>query len=82
MGKVSIIIPIYNACETIDKCLDSVIKQSYKDIEMIIINDGSKDNSINEKIDSCIENKEKIMKLYNEWKKIMINNLNKILKYF
>ena len=49
---------------------------------MIIINVGSKENSVNEKIDSCIENKEKIMKLYNEWKKIMINNLNKILKYF
>ena len=47
MGKVTIIIPIYNAYETIDKCLDSVIKQTYKDIEVIIINDGSKDNSIN-----------------------------------
>ena len=47
MVKVTIIIPIYNAYETIDKCLDSVIKQTYKDIEVIIINDGSKDNSIN-----------------------------------
>lgn len=36
---------------------------------MIIINVGSKENSVNEKIDSCIENKEKIMKLYKEWKK-------------
>ena len=50
MGKVTIIIPIYNAYETIDKCLDSVIKQTYKDIEVIIINDGSKDNSINKYI--------------------------------
>ena len=49
---------------------------------MIIVNDGSKDNSITEKIDSCIENKEKIMKLYNEWKKIIINNLKEILKDF
>ena len=49
---------------------------------MIIINVGSKENSVNEKIDSCIENKEKIMKLYNEWKKIMINNLKKMLKDF
>ena len=64
------------------RCLDSVIKQTYKDIEVIIINVGSKENSVNEKIDSCIENKEKIMKLYNEWKKIMINNLKKMLKDF
>ena len=45
MGKVTIIIPIYNAYETVDKYLDSVIKQTYKDILAIIINDGSKDNS-------------------------------------
>ena len=50
MGKVTIIIPIYNAYETIDKCLDIVIKQTYKDIDVIIINDGSKDNSINKYI--------------------------------
>lgn len=47
MCKVSIIIPIYNAYETIDKCLNSVIAQTYKNIEVIIINDGSKDKSIN-----------------------------------
>ena len=50
MGKVTIIIPIYNAYEMIVKCLDSIIKQTYKDIEVIIINDGSKDNSINKYI--------------------------------
>ena len=47
MSKVTIIIPIYNAYEMTERCLDSVIKQTYKDIEVIIINDGSKYNSIN-----------------------------------
>ena len=46
MEKVSVIIPVYNAQETITKCLESVINQSYKDIEILVIDDGSKDNSV------------------------------------
>lgn len=46
MEKVSIIIPVYNAFNTIDKCIDSVIKQTYQNMEVLLINDGSKDNSI------------------------------------
>ena len=47
MKKVSIIIPVYNCEKYISRCLDSVINQTYKNIEIIAINDGSKDNSIN-----------------------------------
>lgn len=47
MKKVSIIIPVYNSEKYISKCLDSVINQTYKNIEILVINDGSKDNSIN-----------------------------------
>lgn len=46
MAKVSIIIPIYNSEDTLEKCLDSVVSQSYEDIEIICVNDGSKDNSL------------------------------------
>ena len=46
MNKVSIIIPVYNSEKYISKCLDSVLNQTYKDIEVLVINDGSKDNSI------------------------------------
>lgn len=45
MSKISIIIPVYNVEKYLSKCLDSVINQTYKDIEIICINDGSTDNS-------------------------------------
>ena len=45
MAKVSIIVPIYNVEKYLRKCLDSLVNQSYKDIEILCINDGSKDNS-------------------------------------
>lgn len=42
---ISIIIPIYNAKDYLQKCLNSVIGQTYKDLEIILINDGSTDES-------------------------------------
>ena len=44
--KVSIIIPVYNTEKYIRQCLGSVIKQSLKEIEIIVINDGSTDSSL------------------------------------
>ena len=43
---VTVVIPIYNVEKYLEQCLDSVINQTYKDIEIICINDGSTDNSI------------------------------------
>ncbi|NCC55042.1 MAG: glycosyltransferase family 2 protein [Erysipelotrichia bacterium] len=45
MPKVSVIIPAFNAQNDIRRCLDSVFKQTYLDYEVIVINDGSKDNT-------------------------------------
>ncbi len=42
---ISIIIPVYNTEDYLDKCLKSIINQTYKNIEIIIIDDGSNDNS-------------------------------------
>lgn len=44
--KVSIIIPVYNVDRYVGRCLDSVVNQTYKNIEIIIVNDGSTDHSI------------------------------------
>ena len=43
--KITVIVPVYNVEDYLDKCLDSVIKQTYKNIEIIVVNDGSTDNS-------------------------------------
>ena len=46
MIKVSIIVPVYNMEKYLRECLDSLVNQTLKDIEIICINDGSKDNSL------------------------------------
>lgn len=46
MPKVSILIPVYNAQRYIEKCLRSILRQTYADLEIICISDGSKDESV------------------------------------
>ena len=46
MSKVSIIVPFYNVEGYMEKCLDSLVNQTLDDIEIILVNDGSKDTSI------------------------------------
>lgn len=46
MAKISIIIPVYNAEEFLTESIDSILHQTFTDIELICVNDGSKDNSL------------------------------------
>ena len=61
--KISVVIPVYNAEKFIEKCIESVIDQTLKEIEIIVINDGSKDNSL------------KVIKNYEKNKKVKILNI-------
>ncbi len=45
MPKVSIIIPVYNAEKYIGRCIESIINQEFRDFELLLVNDGSKDSS-------------------------------------
>lgn len=45
MMKISVIVPIYNAEKYLEKCIESIITQTYKNVELILVNDGSTDNS-------------------------------------
>lgn len=44
-NKISVIVPVYNVEKYVSKCLASIIGQSYKNLEIIVVNDGSTDNS-------------------------------------
>lgn len=62
MNMISIIMPVYNAGKYLTEALDSVLAQTYKDFELLLINDGGTDNS------------EEIIKTYNDPRIIFINN--------
>ena len=62
--KVSIIIPAYNVAQYIEKCLLSIINQTLEEIEIIVVNDGSTDNTL--KIITRISDKDSRIKIINK----------------
>ena len=78
--KASIIIPIYNAQDTLKKCLDSILNQTYKDLELILINDGSTDNS-QKIIDSYKKKYPKVIKSYSQTNSGIAITRNKGINY-
>ena len=63
--KISVIIPVYNVEKYLARCIESILKNTYKNIEIILVNDGSKDTSQNiinnykKKYGDIIKSKEK-----------------------
>jgi len=45
MSRISVIVPVYNVAKDLPRCLDSILRQSHEDIEIITVNDGSTDGS-------------------------------------
>lgn len=64
MDKISIIVPVYNEEKRIKKCIDSLINQTYSNIEILIINDGSTDNTL-KVLDEYKDEKVKIITIEN-----------------
>ena len=65
MPKVSVIIPVYNVERYVEKSIQSVLNQSMKDIEIILVNDGSTDKSA-EICDRYGEKEERIIVIHKE----------------
>ncbi len=78
MVKVSITVPVYNVEKYLEKCLDSLIGQTLKDIEIICINDGSTDNSLS--ILEKYAKKDSRIKIINQENQGIANTRNKSIK--
>lgn len=63
MTKVSVIVPVYNSEKYLKRCLDSLLNQTLKELEIIVVNDGSTDNSL-----AIIQNYSKYIKIINHQK--------------
>lgn len=63
MPKVSIIVPVYNVEKYLEKCLNSLVNQTLKDIEIIVVNDGSPDKS-QDIIDSFVKTYPQLIQSY------------------
>ena len=76
--KISVIVAVYNTQDYIDKCLDSLVNQSYENIEIIVIEDCSTDNS--KEVLKKYENNKKCIISYNEKNSGLSYSRNKGMK--
>lgn len=65
LPKISVIIPCYNVENYITKCINSVLEQSYENIEVVLIDDGSTDNTSNVLL-KCIESRSNVIYVQNK----------------
>ncbi len=65
MISISVIVPVYNVAEYLNRCLDSLVSQTFSDFEVILVNDGSTDNSL-AICESYVEAYQHIFKVYSK----------------
>ena len=80
MSKVSICIPVYNGSAYLDTCIESAIKQTYSDFEIIIVDDQSTDNSLSV-IKKWQEKYDKIRLYINEKNQGLTGNWNTCMNH-
>ena len=78
MKKISVIVPFFNSRKTLDRCLNSILAQTYKNFELIAVNDGSTDNSL--EIVSSYAEKDNRIKIVNKAHKGVSSARNKALE--
>lgn len=64
MEKISVIVPVYMSELYLEKCLDSIVQQTYQNLEIILINDGSTDGSV--AICQRYQNQDERVKVYHK----------------
>ncbi len=65
MDKISVIVPVYNVENYIDKCVDSIVNQTYSNLEIILVDDGSTDNA-GKKCDDWAKKDNRIIVIHKE----------------
>ena len=65
MSKISVVVPVYNVEKYLKRCVDSIVQQTMQDIEIILVDDGSKDNS-GLICDECAKKDERIIVIHKE----------------
>ena len=76
---VSVIIPVYNVEKYLSKCLDSIVNQTYNNLQIILVNDGTKDNSL--EICQNYQNKDSRIQVINKENGGLSSARNKGLEY-
>ncbi|MFZ1545905.1 MAG: glycosyltransferase [Candidatus Nitrotoga sp.] len=79
MSKVSICIPTYNGARYLEACLDSILNQTYKDIEILVVDDGSTDATL-EILECYAANDQRIRLIRNEQNLGLVGNWNRCIE--
>lgn len=76
--KLSVIIPVYNAEKYLDRCVLSVLRQTYRNLEIILVDDGSTDNS-SQMCDTWSERDQRIKVIHKKMKDLELPEIQVLI---